>query len=62
MPEYGFSLTGIIPYKDRIVDFVLIWKNTCQGKPVFWHILLNVFFCFFAMLEKHPIALHEVSK
>ena len=30
MPGYGFSL---------IKDSVLIWENTGQRKPVFWHIL-----------------------
>ena len=28
--EYGFSLTCILAYKDKIVDFVLIRENTCQ--------------------------------
>ena len=32
MLEYGFSLTRIFPYKDRIVDFVLIRENTGQRK------------------------------
>ena len=39
MWEYGFSQTSILPYKDKIVDFVLIWKNTDQWEPVFSHIL-----------------------
>ena len=32
MPEYRFSLTGNLPYKDRIYDSVLIQENTEQGK------------------------------
>ena len=39
MPEYGFSMTCIIPYKDRIFDSVLIREYTGQRKPVLWHIL-----------------------
>ena len=33
------SLTCILPYKDRIYDFVLIRENTGNWKPVFLHIL-----------------------
>ena len=33
MPENGFSLTPIFPYKDRIVDSVLIREYTGQRKP-----------------------------
>ena len=40
-PEYGFSLTGNLPYKDRIYDSVFIQENTEQKNPVFWHILCN---------------------
>ena len=36
MREYGFSLTRILPYKDKIYDFVLIREN-----PVFSHILCS---------------------
>ena len=36
MLEYGFSLTGIFPYKDRLFDFVLIRENSGQRKPIFW--------------------------
>ena len=39
MREYGFSLTRIHPYKDKIYDSVLIQENTGQWKPVFSHIL-----------------------
>ena len=39
MPEYGFSLTCIFRYKDRIYDYVLIRGDTGQKKPVFWNIL-----------------------
>ena len=38
MREYGFSLTRILPYTDRIVDSVLM-QNKGQGQPVFSHIL-----------------------
>ena len=27
MQEYGFSLTRILPYNDRMVDYVLIGKK-----------------------------------
>ena len=30
MGEYGFSLTHILPYKDKIVDFILIRENNGQ--------------------------------
>ena len=39
MPEYGFSLNRIFPYKDRIYDYVLIREDTGQRKPVFWNFL-----------------------
>ena len=39
MPEYGFSLIHIFPYKGKIIDLVLIREYTGQRKPVFWHIL-----------------------
>ena len=39
MPGYGFSQTRIFPYKDRIVDSVVIRENTGQRKPRFWHML-----------------------
>ena len=42
MQEYGFSLTRILPYKDRIVNFVLIQDNAGQWKAVFLHILYSV--------------------
>ena len=42
MQEYGFSLTRILPYRDKIYDFVLMWENTGQWKPVFSHILCSV--------------------
>ena len=41
MQEYGFPLTRILPYKDRIYDSVLIRENTGQWKPVFLHILCS---------------------
>ena len=39
MREYGFSVTRILPYKDKLVDFVLIRENTGHLKPAFSHIL-----------------------
>ena len=30
MREYGFSLTHILPCKDKIVDFILIQENNGQ--------------------------------
>ena len=42
MWEYGFSLTGILPYKNKIYDFVIIRENTGQWKPVISHILWSV--------------------
>ena len=42
MREYGFSLTRILPYKDRIYDSVFKRKNTGQWKPVSSHILSSV--------------------
>ena len=56
MREYGFSLTRILQYKDKIEYFVLIRQNTCQWKPVLLYILcsevsedefLNLFLLFF---------------
>ena len=31
MPEYGFSLSDIFPYKKRVADAVLIWENPYPG-------------------------------
>ena len=42
IPSYGFTLTGIFSFKNRLVDSVLVWKYTGQGKLVFWHILCSV--------------------
>ena len=59
MRAYWFSLTRIFPYKDRIVDSVLIWEYTVQWKPVCWHILrsvlndnLYIFHCFVVLFKK----------
>ena len=41
MREYGFSLTRILPYKDKIYDSVPLRENTGQSKHVFSHILCN---------------------
>ena len=35
MREYEFSMTCILPHKDKIYDFVSIWENTAQRKPYF---------------------------
>ena len=43
MREYGFSLSCIFPYKDRILGSVAIGENTGQGKPVFLYILRSVY-------------------
>ena len=42
MQEYTFSLTRILPYKDKIYDSILIRDITVQPKLVFSHILCNV--------------------
>ena len=42
MREYGFSVTRILPYKDKIYDFIYIRENTGHWKPVFSHILCSV--------------------
>ena len=31
MPEHGLSPTRIFPYKDKLIDSVLIHDNKCQG-------------------------------
>ena len=33
MREYGFSVTRILPYIDKVVDFVLIRENTVTENP-----------------------------
>ena len=57
MPEYEFSLIRIFPYKDKIVDPVLIEKKTGQRKTVFWHtfhsdIFVQKSFCKLMLQEK----------
>ena len=42
MGEYGFSLTRILPYKDKIVDSVFIRKNMGQWKLVFLQNLRSI--------------------
>ena len=42
MQEYGFSLTGIFPYKNRIYDSDLIRENMGPWKPLFSYILCSV--------------------
>ena len=44
MREYGFSLTRILPNKDKIYDFILIRENMGQLKPVLSHILCSSVF------------------
>ena len=44
MQGYGFSMTRILPYKDKIYNFVLTRENTGQWKPVFSHILCSDIF------------------
>ena len=34
-------MTRIVPYKDKVVDFVLIRENTGHWKPVFSHVLCS---------------------
>ena len=41
MREYGFSLTRILLYKDKIYDFAPIRENTGQWKPIFLYILCS---------------------
>ena len=52
MQEYGFSLTRILPYRDRIYNSILILENTGQWKPVFSHILCIAISCNIVKLEK----------
>ena len=42
MPDHGFSLTCIFPYKDRKLDSDLIRENAGYRRPDFWQILRNV--------------------
>ena len=44
MLEYGFSLTRIFPYKNRVVDSPRIRENKGQTKPVFQHFIRHVCF------------------
>ena len=39
MPEYGFSLTHMFLYKDRVYDYFLIREDTGQRKPIVCNIL-----------------------
>ena len=39
MLEYGFYLSRIFSYKDKIVDSVLIREKTGQRATIFLHIL-----------------------
>ena len=51
MREYGFSLTRILPYKNKIVDSALIRENTGQCKTDFR--------IFYAVNLAHDISLEE---
>ena len=55
MPEHGFSLIHIFPYKNEIEDSVYIGEKTCQGKPVFWLFyavsVINIFIYFFFLFH-----------
>ena len=42
MPQHGFSLTPIIPHKERIEDSALARGNMGKRKPVFWSSLCSV--------------------
>ena len=42
MRKYTFSLTGILPYKNRIYDYVFVQKNTGQWKLLFSRIICIV--------------------
>ena len=42
MPGYGFSLTWLFPYKDRIVDSVLVREYAGQRKTVICYILHSI--------------------
>ena len=70
MPEEEFSLTHIFPYKDRIIDYVLIQENTGKISPysstfyaVFSWCFLNYgllnnslwFFCFFFIKSENKL-------
>ena len=63
MREYGFSWIRILPYKNKICDFVLIRENTGHWKPVFSHILCsklhwnNVIYALLLTLNKFKILL-----
>ena len=58
MREYGFSLTCILPYIDRIVDSVFIRENTGQWKSIFSHIwCTEYFFNFPHFQQRHNIFL-----
>ena len=41
MPEFGFSLTHLLSYKDRLMDLALELINCGQGGPVFGYTLRN---------------------
>ena len=42
MGEYEFSLTSTLPYKDSIIDSLLMRENTGQWNTIFSHIVRSV--------------------
>lgn len=38
MPEFGFSVIRVFPYKGR-THYILIERSTGRRKPVIWYIL-----------------------
>ena len=42
MPEFGFSVIRVFPYKGRTHYCILIERSTGRRKPVIWYILRGV--------------------
>ena len=62
MQKYEFSLTCILPHKDRIYDSVIIRENTGQWKPVFSHILCSVNVSIVLLLFKLDTKQYVIAK
>ena len=58
-PEYGFSLTRIFPFNDRIYDSVITRKNVCHKKPLFRHICTSNHMFGRAIRDKLPVCIFE---
>ena len=58
-PEYGFSLTRIFPFNDRIYDSVITRKNVCHKKPLFRHICTSTHMFGRAIRDKLPVCIFE---